>query len=81
MPLCTNVRAQRDNLYRVAQFSLLGGVEAFADDRSPSVEESAQKHGRDNDERGRGSIVKNEAPKNHAKDDRGDPNDRSGSKI
>jgi hypothetical protein len=57
------------------------GTQAFADDRSPSVEERAQKHGRDNDERGRGSIVKNEAPKNHAKDDRGDPNDRSGSKI
>jgi hypothetical protein len=56
-------------------------VQAFADDRSPSVEERAQKHGRDNDERGRGSIVKNEAPKNHAKDDRGEPNDRSSSKI
>jgi hypothetical protein len=56
-------------------------VQAFADDRSPSVEERAQKHGRDNNERGRGSIVKNEAPKNHAKDDCGDPNDRSGSKI
>jgi hypothetical protein len=56
-------------------------VQAFADDGAPSVEERAQEHCRDNNERGRGSIVKNEAPKNHAKDDRGEPNDRSSSKI
>ena len=61
--------------------SLLGGVEAFAGDCSPAIEEGAQKDCRDNDERRCSPVVENEMAQNHSKDDRGEPNDRSCLKI
>ena len=61
--------------------SLLGGVEAFAGDCSPAIQERAQEHCRDNDECGRGPIVVNEMAQNHSEDDRGEPNDYPGLKF